>query len=80
MGSFSNVEKWAFTRQVDEEYGEWHQDITHEGEHRGETGSLWKIPYHTARACIELVRRLNGLGRQVVGETSHVWIDCPEPE
>ena len=72
MDAFSNVEEWVFARQVDRECGEWHQEITPEGKYRGEKGSLWKTPYHTARACIELVRRLNGIRMQMEGETSRV--------
>jgi len=68
MDAFLNVEEWVFARQVDREYGEWHQEITPEGECRGEKGSLWKTPYHTARACIEIVRRL----KQMKREASHV--------
>jgi mannobiose 2-epimerase len=61
MDAFLNVEEWVFARQFDREYGEWHQEITPEGECRGEKGSIWKTPYHTARACIELARRLSSL-------------------
>jgi len=61
INAFSNVEGWVFARQVDREYGEWHQEITPEGEWRGEKGSIWKTPYHTARACMEIVRRLSRL-------------------
>jgi mannobiose 2-epimerase len=69
---FINVEEWVFTRQFDREYGEWHQEITPEGECRGEKGGLWKTPYHNARACIELVQRLNRLREQRKGQTNHV--------
>jgi mannobiose 2-epimerase len=61
IDAFSNVERWVFARQFDEEYSEWHQEITPEGEWRGEKGSIWKTSYHTARACIEIVRRLSRL-------------------
>jgi len=61
IDAFVNVEEWVFARQFDREYGEWHQEITPEGKCKGEKGSLWKTPYHTARACIELIRRLNRL-------------------
>jgi mannobiose 2-epimerase len=59
LDAFTNVEEWVFARQFDREYGEWHQEITPDGECRGEKGSIWKTPYHTARACIEIVGRLN---------------------
>ena len=70
--AFCNVEGWVFGRQVDREYGEWHQEITPEGDHRGEKGSLWKTPYHNSRACIEIVRRFNGLRIQAMEETNYV--------
>ncbi|MBC7248687.1 MAG: AGE family epimerase/isomerase [Anaerolineae bacterium] len=55
LDAFAHVEEWVFTRQVDREYGEWHQEITPEGECRGEKGSIWKTPYHNGRACMEIV-------------------------
>lgn len=70
LDAFSKVEQWVFARQVDEECGEWHQEITPRGQYRGEKGGLWKTPYHTARACIELVQRLSRLGVQVEGQAS----------
>jgi mannobiose 2-epimerase len=72
LDAFSNVEDWVFARQVDAKYGEWHNQITPGGRYRGPKGSLWKTPYHTARACIELVRRLNELRVQMKGPASHV--------
>jgi mannobiose 2-epimerase len=59
--AFSNVQNWVFSWQVDSEYGEWHNEITSGGRYRGAKGSLWKTAYHTARACLEVVRRLDGL-------------------
>jgi len=64
IDAFANVEKWIFTRQVDREYGEWHQEITPEGECRGEKGSIWKTPYHNGRACMEIVHRCSRLHEQ----------------
>ncbi len=71
IDAFVSVEEWVFARQFDREYGEWHQEITPEGKCRGEKGSLWKTPYHNARACIELVQRLNRLRKEMRGEPSH---------
>jgi mannobiose 2-epimerase len=65
INAFSSVEGWVFARQFDKEYGEWHQEITPEGEWKGEKGSIWKTPYHTARACIEIVRRLSTQWRSI---------------
>jgi len=72
IDAFLNAEGWVFARQADREYGEWHQEITPEGKCRSEKGSLWKTPYHNARACIELVRRLNRLRKQMKAKTSRV--------
>ncbi len=63
MEAFSNVQEWVCARQVDRAYGEWHQVITPRGKHKGRKGSLWKTPYHTTRACIELIQRLDCLRR-----------------
>ena len=70
LDAFGNVEQWVFARQVDGECGEWHQEITPQGDYRGEKGSLWKTPYHTARACIEVVHRLSDLRVQMEGQAS----------
>jgi mannose/cellobiose epimerase-like protein (N-acyl-D-glucosamine 2-epimerase family) len=56
----------------DTRHGGFYGALDREGNHRGEKGSLWKTPYHTARACIELVRRLNGLCIQTAGETKRI--------
>jgi mannobiose 2-epimerase len=63
IDAFSSVEKWVCARQVDREYGEWHREVPSWGRPRGDKGSLWKTPYHTARACIEVVQRLKRLRR-----------------
>jgi mannobiose 2-epimerase len=64
---FQNPEYWkAFNLQaqytldhfVDREYGEWHNTINSDGKIAGEKASEWKAPYHAARACLEVVRRL----------------------
>ncbi len=72
VDAFSNVEDWVLARQVDREFGEWHQEITAEGKHSGDKGSPWKTPYHTGRACIELVHRLNRLRTQTEGQAGRV--------
>jgi mannobiose 2-epimerase len=72
LDAFCSVDQWVLARQADGECGEWHQEVTPEGEARGAKGSLWKTPYHTARACIEIVHRLNGLCVQMEGQASRV--------
>jgi len=69
--AFANVEEWVFARQADRQYGEWHQEISPDGKWRGDKASLWKTPYHTARACIEIARRADAL-RAMKWQASHV--------
>jgi mannobiose 2-epimerase len=61
LDAFTNVEEWVFAYQVDHQHGEWHKEIASGGRRRGRKGGLWKTPYHTARACMEVIRRLNRL-------------------
>lgn len=56
--AFQAMEGWVWSRQVDTQYGEWHNTIEPDGTVSGEKGGVWKTPYHTGRACMELVRRL----------------------
>jgi len=72
LDAFSNVEEWVFGHQVDREFGEWHEQATPEGRFWGEKGSLWKTPYHTARACIEVTRRLSSPYERTGGRASDV--------
>lgn len=56
---------WDFTQRhiIDHERGEWLWGV--HADHRLMTGEdkagLWKCPYHTSRACREVVRRLQAL-------------------
>jgi mannobiose 2-epimerase len=61
LDTFLGVERWVFARQVDTQYGEWHHTVGPWGRIRGAKASIWKTPYHTVRACIELVRRCRRL-------------------
>lgn len=52
---------WSFTRHtiIDAAHGEWHFRTTRIGQpytHEDKVGP-WKCPYHTVRACIEVVER-----------------------
>ena len=53
---------WQFIEEnvVNKEYGEWYNKITPDGEPYSDCGkvSIWKGPYHNARACMELIDRL----------------------
>jgi len=54
---------WRFVnqRQTDWEHGEWHANLTPEGEPRGDKANLWKGPYHNGRAMIECIAHLRAL-------------------
>jgi cellobiose epimerase len=61
---------WEFTKQyiIDHEYGEWFFRVTREGEpyrHEDKAGP-WKCPYHTVRAALELIERVDD--KETVGE------------
>jgi mannobiose 2-epimerase len=58
----------AFERQarfilddfVDHKYGEWYAAIDPDGKIDGTKAGPWRGPYHAARACLEIMRRLGG--------------------
>lgn len=56
------VKTWQFIEEnvVNKENGEWYNKITPDGEPCSDCGkvSIWKGPYHNARACMELIDRL----------------------
>lgn len=56
---------WKFieARVIDREHGEWFAELNRDGSVRaGEEGDVkigpWKCPYHNARACLEVLRRV----------------------
>lgn len=53
---------WEFTKNfiVDKQYGEWFGKVNKEGKPylADEKVGFWKCPYHNARACLELIRRI----------------------
>lgn len=57
---------WAFTQRriVDAEHGEWRWGVTADGRPRSgeDLAGPWKCPYHNARACLEVTRRLRAAG------------------
>jgi mannobiose 2-epimerase len=58
---------WSFTQEhiLDHEFGEWFFRVTRNGQpyaHEDKIGP-WKCPYHTVRACLEVIQR-----SQLVGE------------
>lgn len=57
------VASWAFTKRhiVDRAHGEWHRRVERDGTllpHHEKVGP-WKCPYHNARACLEVMARVN---------------------
>ena len=56
---------WQFIEnyQVDKEHGEWFWklDGNQRPDHSMPKISEWRCPYHSSRACIEVIRRLNAL-------------------
>ncbi|MEP6732034.1 MAG: AGE family epimerase/isomerase [bacterium] len=57
---------WAFTRRFvrDLEHGEWHRRVSRDGRVRAgrEKVGPWKCPYHNARACLEVIARIDARG------------------
>jgi mannobiose 2-epimerase len=56
---------WAFieTHLIDREYGDWYRYVTRDHRRDPDTPkvSFWKTPYHSSRACMELIDRLSTL-------------------
>lgn len=54
---------WTFVRRhvLDNEHGEWHRRVSRDGTVRPghEKAGPWKGPYHNARACLEVIRRID---------------------
>ncbi len=57
------VAVWEFARRnlADEKLGEWYFRVDRDGEPYPEDDKvgMWKCPYHGARACLEIVERVN---------------------
>jgi len=58
---------WGFiqAKGIDRKNGDWWQSLTREGQPRpnGAKVSTWKCPYHNSRSCLEILDRLEELGR-----------------
>lgn len=57
------VWKWIEDYQIDREGGEWWAELDVKGKllPKEDKGGNWKTPYHSARACMELLRRSNNM-------------------
>lgn len=56
---------WAFIKEqlIDHQLGEWYWSVDKDGKPQTgkEKAGFWKCPYHNGRACMELIRRINGI-------------------
>jgi mannobiose 2-epimerase len=60
FAAFESTAEFVFEKFVDHEHGEWFELLDEDGRVRSAVkASPWKDPYHQARACIEVARRLN---------------------
>jgi mannobiose 2-epimerase len=61
-----SMNSWRFVKQyiLDSQNGEWHWGIKEDHSViRGEDKvGIWKCPYHNARACIEIISRIESIG------------------
>jgi mannobiose 2-epimerase len=56
--AFDRQAHYVFDRFVDAEHGEWFNTIKSNGRIAGKKANEWKAPYHVARACLQVIRRL----------------------
>ena len=60
LNAYQNVHRFVFDKVINKDVGEWYPLLTREGHpiwiHMGHS---WKINYHTVRAMIQSVKRLN---------------------
>ncbi|AXY73907.1 N-acyl-D-glucosamine 2-epimerase [Paraflavitalea soli] len=64
------LNNWEFIREnmIDTEFGEWRWGVLNEASGTDKTimswedkAGLWKCPYHNGRACMELMKRIDGM-------------------
>ncbi|WP_315824252.1 AGE family epimerase/isomerase [Paraflavitalea speifideaquila] len=64
------LSNWEFIREniIDHEFGEWRWGVLNEASGTDKTvmswedkAGLWKCPYHNGRACMELLKRIDGI-------------------
>ena len=60
LAAYNNIHRFVFDKVINKDVGEWYPLLTREGEpiwtHMGHS---WKINYHTVRAMIQSINRLN---------------------
>ncbi|MEK7476250.1 MAG: AGE family epimerase/isomerase [Candidatus Coatesbacteria bacterium] len=60
--AFERTAEFVFRDLVDPEYGEWYEGFKADGTLLNTNkASFWKCPYHNARACLEVIKRLDVL-------------------
>lgn len=60
------LQSWEFIKKfiIDHQNGEWYWRVDRNGNHsQQEKAGFWKCPYHNARACIEVIKRLENMKR-----------------
>jgi len=60
------LRSWEFIQRfiIDHQNGEWFWRVSKDGTHpRQEKAGFWKCPYHNTRACIEVINRLEKIGK-----------------
>jgi mannobiose 2-epimerase len=59
----ASLKSWEFIKKylIDKKNGEWFWSVDKDrnARHNLEKAGLWKCPYHNARACMEVIERLN---------------------
>jgi mannobiose 2-epimerase len=67
------LNNWQFVKNkiIDKVNGEWLWGIDETGESmQGQDKvGIWKCPYHNARACIEIIQRINSLTRTEINQS-----------
>ncbi len=55
---------WSYIQStfIDRRHGDWHETVSREGKPASRPKlTPWKCPYHNARACLEVIERLEGM-------------------
>jgi mannobiose 2-epimerase len=60
-----SLQSWEFTKEyiIDNENGEWFWGVNADNTPMAgrDKAGFWKCPYHNARACLEIISRINGI-------------------
>ena len=61
---FDQQANYVLLRFVDRQFGDWFNEIQPDGMITGDKTNEWKDPYHQSRACMEVIQRLESLGKK----------------